>query len=67
MLRIRVDFERTGTARWLADPPKRAGWQYVDDPAEAGVWSNAEGARLWRAHRGDRAWRREFAHTEEVE
>lgn len=66
LLRVRVDFEKTGAVRWLADPPQSPGWRYVDDPAEAGVWPRVEAARLWSEHRAGRAWAREFASTEEV-
>lgn len=61
---MRVDFERTGISRWLADPPNLRGWVYVDDPAEAGRWPAAEATRLWAEHRRARAWAREFAQTE---
>lgn len=62
-LRIRVDFERRGISRWLAQQ-QGVHWAYVDTPAEAGTWPGPEAARLWREHRGARAWAREFAHTE---
>ena len=64
LLRVRVDFEKTGQTRWLADPPNLRGWAYVDDPAAAGRWPADVAARLWSEHRAARAWAREFAATE---
>jgi hypothetical protein len=67
LLRVAVRFERENITRWLADPPRRAGWQYADRVEDAGRFPRAQAVALWREHRAGRAWAREFASTEEVE
>ena len=64
LLRVAVDFEKQNVTRWLADPPLRVGWQYVDRVEDAGRFPPDVAARLWSQHRAGRAWAREFARTE---
>jgi hypothetical protein len=57
------------TDRWLADPPEAPWgsdhrWRFVDDLAQAGVWSWQEAVQLERQVR--QQWRRQYARAVRV-